>query len=82
VAAHAGDAVGDGEVLGRLVEDDGLRALVEQLALRVVQQIALKAVGQAEDRLAAVMIEAVLSTGAERKTAVSATTIPKEKALP
>jgi hypothetical protein len=36
VAADAGDAVGDREILARLVEDDGRRALVKRLALRIV----------------------------------------------
>ena len=65
MAAHAGDAVGDREILADVAHDLG-RALVEPLAVGRVQVIGLEAVRQAEDGLAAVMLEAVVAVRAER----------------
>ena len=66
VAAHAGDAVGDREVLGALVLHDVGRSRIEGLSVRRVQVIGLEAVRQAEDGLATVMLEGVLALRAER----------------
>src|SRR5262245_57682109 len=57
VAAHAGDAVGDVQVLPRGVADDLGRALVEARAVGLVEVVALEAVREREDGLAAVVVE-------------------------
>ena len=54
------------EILARQVAHDRGRALVELLAVGRVQVIGLEAVRQAEDGLAAVMLEAVLALRAKR----------------
>ena len=51
---HAREAVDDGSVFFHRIADDGGRALVDPLALRVHQQVRLQAVRQVEDDLAAV----------------------------
>ncbi len=57
VAAHAGDAVGDGEILAGGVANDRGRPLVETLAAGLVQIVALESVRQAEHCLTAIMVE-------------------------
>ena len=66
VAAHAGDAVGHRAVELAVVEHDLGRSLVEPVALGLVQVIGLEAVRQAEDRLAAVMMEGIWAIWAKR----------------
>ncbi len=67
VAGHAGDAGLDGPVGPLGVADDGHGALVEPLVVGVDEDVALEAVGQAEDGLAAGVLEVgVAEAGAER----------------
>src|SRR6202022_3034888 len=61
MASHTGDAIGDRQVLARQVANNVRRTLVERDALVVVEVVGLEAVRQAEDRLAAVVVEAGLA---------------------
>src|SRR5262245_13601216 len=67
VARHAGEAVFHGAVGPFRVADNSGRPLVDSPALAVHEHIALKVVRQAEDDLAAVVLEVILVVaGAER----------------
>jgi hypothetical protein len=66
VAPHAGDTVGHRAVELTVVEHDFRRPLVETLAGGFVQVIGLESVRQAEDGLAAVMLEGVGAIRAKR----------------
>ena len=66
MAAHAGDAVGHRAVELTVVEHDLGRALVQAGARRGIQIIGLEAVRQAEDGLAAVMLEGISAVRTKR----------------
>ena len=67
MTAHARDAVGDRLVLAARILDDRNGPLCQRAAVRVVQEIGLESVRQAEDRLAAAVFEPELAVRAERK---------------
>ena len=66
MAAHAGDAVGHRAVELTVVEHNLGRALVEAGARRGIQIVGLEAVRQAENGLAAVMLEGISTVRTKR----------------